>query len=169
MNENLVDAVCDRCRTGLTYKDMTGRVVGKVKKTTRMRTGSSYLFQALDLTCQCHQADHVQMDGKSKALKAMQNYEPGFVKKAADAIVLEMEKKWRQREMARIFVSEELEDMEIEVMEKEEKENKVTDEEKALMKTHGKKAVQVVSKLHRQLGHPSNDKLCRALKDAKFP
>ena len=37
-----------------------------------------------------------------------------------------------------------------------------SDEEKTLMKTHGMKAVQVVSKLHRQLGHPSNEKLCKS-------
>ena len=59
--------------------------------------------------------------------------------------------------------------MDVEQMEKETKTNQVTEEEKALMKTHGRKAAQVVSKLHRQLGHPSNEKLCKALKDAKFP
>eukprot|EP00913_Durusdinium_trenchii_P000385 g353.t1 len=167
MNDNLVDAICDRCRTGLVYKN-EGQVMGKVKKTTRIRTGSHHLFRALDLPCQCR-CEHVHMDGKSKALKSMQNYEAGFTRRAADAIMMEMEEKWRQREMVRIFVSEELEEMEVEQMEKEMKKNQVTDEEKALMKTHGKKAWQVVNKLHRQLGHPSNDKLCKALKDANFP
>ena len=51
--------------------------------TTRIRTGSDHLFQALGLTCQRRQAEHVQMDRKSQALEATQNYEPGFVKKAA--------------------------------------------------------------------------------------
>lgn len=37
------------------------------------------------------------------------------------------------------------------------------------MRTHGKKALQIVNKLHRQLGHPGNEKLVKALKDAKFP
>ena len=99
----------------------------------------------------------------------MQNYEAGFTRRAADAVMIDMEEKWRQREMVRIFVSEELEEMEVEQMEKEMKTNQIAEEEKALMKTHGKKAVQVVNKLHRQLGHPSNEKLCKALKDAKFP
>lgn len=74
MNENLV----------VVYNDPNGQVI---EKTTRIRTGSNYLFQALDLTCKHHQAEHVQMDGKSKALKATQNYKLGFVKRAADAIV----------------------------------------------------------------------------------
>ena len=51
MNENLVDAICHRCRTGLVHKDPEGRVIGKVKKTTRIRTGSHHLFRALDLPC----------------------------------------------------------------------------------------------------------------------
>lgn len=37
------------------------------------------------------------------------------------------------------------------------------------MKTHGRKAFQIVNKLHRQLGHPGREKLIHALKDAKFP
>ena len=37
------------------------------------------------------------------------------------------------------------------------------------MKTHGRKAWQIVNKLHRQLGHPGREKLIHALKGAKFP
>lgn len=40
--------------------------------------------------------------------------------------------------------------------------------EKEMAKNFGKQALNVVSKLHRQLGHPGNDRLVRALKDAKM-
>ena len=44
------DVVCDRCRTGLSfYKD--GMVQGLVKKSTRIRTNSSELAEAMDLPC----------------------------------------------------------------------------------------------------------------------
>ena len=38
-----------------------------------------------------------------------------------------------------------------------------------MMRTHDRKALQIVNKLHEQLGHPGNDKLVQALQDAKFP
>ena len=80
------DAICNRCRTGLCYYDRMGNYVGKVKKPTRIRTNSQMVFEALDLPCECLPGEHVVMDGKAESLKKMQNYERGFVKRAANAI-----------------------------------------------------------------------------------
>ena len=44
----------------------------------------------------------------------------------------------------------------------------ISNENKTLMKSHGKQALQVVAKLHRQLGHPGAERFLRALKDAKM-
>ena len=84
------DAICNRCQTGLVYRNNEGHIIGKVKKSTKIRTNSDYVHQALDLPCQCGPNEHVPMEGKAKALKAMQNYEKGFVKIAAKAIHQEM-------------------------------------------------------------------------------
>ena len=156
-----LDAVCNRCQTGLRYVDKAGLVVGKVKKPTRIRTNSDFVFEALDLPCTCPPGVHVAMDGKSTSLKEMQNYEPGFVKRAASAIYHDMEERWRQREMCKVFVTEELADEDL-----PKSLTKVTEEEKKLVKTHGKQAWQVVNKLHRQLGHPGVDRMVKSLKDA---
>eukprot|EP00913_Durusdinium_trenchii_P027995 g26246.t1 len=78
-----------------------------------------------------------------------------------------MVNRWRNAEVLKIFMMDELDEMEIE---DNKKEDKIFNEgDKELMRTHGKKALQIVNKLHRQLGHPGNEKLVKALKDAKFP
>ena len=97
----------------------------------------------------------------------MQNYESGFTEKAADAIYQDMVRRWRNEETLKIFMMDEMDEMEIEESKNEEK--VVSQSDKEMMKTHGKKALQIVNKLHKQLGHPGNDKLVKALKDAKFP
>ena len=57
------DSVCDRCQTGLAcYKH--GIFQGLVKKSTRIRTNCKDLAEALNLSCQCGQGQHVQMIGK---------------------------------------------------------------------------------------------------------
>ena len=163
------DAICDRCQAGLIYRDAQGKTVGKVKKSTKIRTNSDHVYEALNLACKCSTGTHVPMEGKSRALKAMQNYEPGYTSIAAPAIYETMVESWKKREMVKILVSEELNDMEIEQEKTKDNKMEINPEDKELMKTHGKKAYQIVSKLHRQLGYPSNDKLCLALRDAKFP
>lgn len=152
------EAVVDRCRTGLVCKK-NGEIIGKVRKRTRIRTTSARLAEAMDLPCQCGGEQHVQMIGKSDSLREMQNYEIGFVKRAGDAIYKDMEERWRLRETAAIMVTEEIE-MEM-------ADNKVKPEEWKHAKMSTSSATRVVAKLHRQLGHPSNDKLVRALRDAK--
>eukprot|EP00913_Durusdinium_trenchii_P002397 g2213.t1 len=170
MNKDIYkDAICDRCQTGLVYRDSSGIVVGKVKKSTKIRTNSDSVFEALHLQCQCNPGEHIPMEGKSRALRAMQNYERGFTDRVAPAIYDTMVESWRKRETMKILVSEELNDMEVDDEKQKDRKPDISPEDKELMRTHGKKAYQIVSKLHRQLGHPSNDKLCRALHDAKFP
>ena len=88
------DAICNRCQTGLVCRD-------------------NEVHQALDLPCQCGPNEHVPMEGKARALKSMQNYEKGFVKIAAKAIHQEMVSSWKKREIAKIMVSEELDEMEL--------------------------------------------------------
>ena len=151
---------CDRCRTGLIYRDKySGQVVGKVKKSTRIRTTSEYLAEEMDLICQCGAGEHVMMVGKSVALKEMQNYEIGFVRRAARGIYKEMEQIWMRRETMNIWVAEEVQDGDVEM----------TDEQEIqAAKTNSRMAMQVVAKLHRQLGHPNNDKMVRALRQAKI-
>ena len=156
------DAVCDRCRTGLHFYDRLGNNMGKVKKPTRLRTNSEDLYEAMNLACECAPGSHVSMDGKSSQLRNMQNYELGFVRKASQAIVTDMEKRWQQREMAQIMVAEELDES------KKDDTRNISNENKNLMKSHGKQALQVVAKLHRQLGHPGAERFLRALKDAKM-
>lgn len=161
------DAVCNRCRTGLRYVK-NGVDHGKVRKRTRIWTSCKALAKALDLPCTCRPGEHVQMIGKSSALKKTQNYEPKFVKIAAEAIYERMEENWRRIEIAKIFVTEELTEAEIKEGHEGSKRRKVTELEKEMAKNFGKQALNVVSKLHRQLGHPGNDRLVRALKDAKM-
>ena len=101
----------------------------------------------------------MQMIGKSNLLREMQKYESGFVRCAGDAIYRDMEDRWRLRETAAIMVAEEIE-MEM-------ADNKVKPEEWKDAKMSTASAARVIAKLDRQLGHPSNDKLVRALRDAK--
>ncbi len=154
------DAKCDRCRTGLVYiNKKNGKVEGKVKKSTRIRTTSRMLAEEMDLACQCKPGQHVMMVGKSEALKKMQNYEIGFVRRAARGIYKEMEKNWIRRETMNILVAEEVQEGDVEM----------TDEQEIqVAKTNNRVALQVVAKLHRQLGHPNGDKLVRALRQAKM-
>ena len=66
------------------------------------------------------------------------------------------------------MVAEEMNDNEVKEEEDKGKKKKVTEEEMKMAKDHGAEALKVVAKLHRQLGHPHNDKLVAALKDAKM-
>eukprot|EP00435_Cladocopium_sp_Y103_P053716 s692_g17.t1 len=161
------DSICDRCRTGLVYIQ-NGEVIGKVKKSTRIRTNSFELATAMDLPCTCQPPDHVQMIGKGAALKNMQNYESGFVKIAAKAIYQNMETQWRLRSMADIMVTDEMNEEEVKEEHAMQKKPKLSEHEKRLTKEFGSVALRVVRKLHKQLGHPGNDRLVRALKDANF-
>ena len=150
------EAVCDRCRTGLRVDD--GHDHGPVRKQTRIRTSSIKVAEAMHLPCEC-QVHHVQMEGKTKQLRGMQNYEEGFVKRAAKAIYECMDESWRKKEIAKIMATE--------VMVTEEMtKNQVKGDEKP--ETHPKKAWQVIDKLHRQLGHPGRDRLVVAVRDAEL-
>ena len=51
---------------------------------------------------------------------------------------------------------------------KNDKTKVVSEENKQLMKSHGKQALQIVTKLDRQLGHPGTERFVRALKDANI-
>jgi flagellar motor switch protein FliM len=66
------------------------------------------------------------------------------------------------------MVAEEMNDNEVKEEEDKGKKKKVTEEEMKMAKDHGAEALKVVAKLHRQLGHPHNDKLVAALRDAKI-
>lgn len=98
------------------------------------------------------------MEGKSRALKAMQDYKPGFTARAAPAIYATMIDSWKKRETMEILVSDELNDTEVDEEKTKENKTEISPEDKELMNTHGKKAYQIVSKFHRQLGHPANTK-----------
>ena len=154
------DAKCDRCRTGLVYRRKAdGKVVGKVKKSTRIRTTSEHLAKEMDLPCRCPTGEHVMMVGKSDALKKMQNYEVGFVRRAARESTRKWSRNWIRRETMNILVAEEVQEGDVEMTE---------EQEIQAAKTNTRMAKQVVAKLHRQLGHPNNDKLVRALRQAKM-
>lgn len=92
----------------------------------------------------------------------MQNYEPAFVKKVAKAIYKDMEERWRSREIWNIFVTEEC-------LKKRPQRNKRSHlKTSSWLKIHGKKTLQVVEKLHRQLGHPGRERMVQSLLDAGF-
>ena len=166
--ENFYDATCDRCRTGLAYYE-NGVFKGKVKKSTRIRTGSVELADALSLQCECPPGSHVQMVGKSTALKDMQNYELGFVSIAAPVIYNLMEDNWRKRQISQIMVTDEVDETEKELEKKKQSStHRLTEHDRRLSKEFGPTAFNVVKKFHRQLGYPGNDRLVRALRDAKF-
>ena len=116
-----MDAECDRCRTGLVCRDSNGRVLGKGKKPTRIRTSSPFVHEALHLQCQCRNGEHGRMEGRSKDLKRMQNYENGFTDRATEAIHKDMIKRWQTRETLKIFMADELDEMEIEEEQKKER------------------------------------------------
>ena len=160
------EAVCDRCRTGLKIVDEDG-ITKKVRKPTRIRTQSRIVADAMNLPCKC-QEGHLNMIGRSKELKEMQNYEPGFVRVLGKAIYREMERQWMRREMSQIMVAEEMSQEEMQQEEERSKRPGVTEQEKQQAKEHGAEALKVVQKLHKQLGHPSNDRLILALRDAKM-
>ena len=71
------------------------------------------------------------------------------------------ERRWKQREAVRIFMAEKVEEK------VSTKKDQIKEENKKLMKRHGKQAFQIVAKLHRQLGHFGQERFLRALKDAK--
>ena len=149
------EGICNRCRTGLYYKDEHQE--GPVRKQTRVRTSSREVAEALNLPCTCTKP-HVQMDGKSRALHDMQNYEAKFTQIAGKAIYKVMDDNWMKKEIAKILVAEETEE--------EKKTKKVTDEEMKRSKTQKSAALSIVAKLHRQLGHPGRDRLLVALRES---
>ena len=100
------DVMVDRCRTGLQAKGDDGPF-GPVRKRTLLRTTSTPLARALSLPCLCNEP-HVQMWGRSQALKQMQNNEPGFVNLAVKAIQRDMEETWARRQASLIFTTEDL-------------------------------------------------------------
>ena len=78
------------------------------------------------------------MEGRTKGLQKMQNYEDGFVRRAGKAIYESMCEPWRKKEFAKIVASQ------IMVAEetKEEKETmEVTKDKIDKSKTHSKKAL----------------------------
>ena len=117
----VMDAECDRCRTGLVCRDSNGRVLGKMKKPIRIRTSNPFVHEALHLQCQCRNGEHGRMEGRSKDLKRMQNYENGFTDRATEAIHKDMIKRWQTRETLKIFMADELDEMEIEEEQKKER------------------------------------------------
>ena len=149
------EGICNRCRTGLYYKDEYQE--GPVRKQTRVRTSSREVAEALNLPCTCTKP-HVQMDGKSRALHDMQNYEAKFTQIAGKAIYKVMDDNWMKKEIAKILVAEETEE--------EKKTKKVTDDEMKRSKTQKSAALSIVAKLHRQLGHPGRDRLLVALRES---
>ena len=155
------DVSLDRCRTGLVARSNDGSVMGPVRKRTRLRTTSLRMAEALDLQCQCF-APHVQMIGRAKELKDMQNYEKGFVKLAAAAIRSDVEETWARREMANIMTMEDL------PQPVADQQHSVEFLNKDLVRKVGRNAVLTVSKLHRQLGHPGRDRLEQAAKDSRL-
>ena len=154
------EGICDRCRTGLFYDGPDA--CGPVRKQTRIRSSSREVAEALHLPCQCEER-HVPMEGRTRALQKMQNYEEEFVKRAADVIYKEMDRSWLKKEMAMIMVAEEVEEQK-----KKKKEAEVDDGEKEMSKTHSKVAKSIVEKLHKQLGHPGRDKLVVAVREGGF-
>ena len=147
--EEYYDAVCDRCRAGLAYFK-NGIYQGLVKKSTRIRTNFPEPAEALDLKCQCPRGEHVQMIGKSAALKDMQNYEPNFVQRAAKAIYDNMENNWRLRQIAQVMVTKELNDEEAERERKAvQQQHRLTEHDRQLAKEFGPASLNVVKKLHR--------------------
>lgn len=154
------EALCNRCRTGRYFKD--DKDEGPVRKQTRIRTSSRQVAEALNLECMCNRP-HVQMEGRTRGLQKMQNYEEGFVRRAGKAIYASVCEAWRKKEIAKIMASEAMVAEET----KEEKEKvEVTKEEIEGSKTHSKKAMTVVEKLRRQLRHPGRDRLVHAVKQA---
>ena len=108
----LMDAERDRCRTGLSVK-LTNGLIGKMKKPTRIRTNSPLVIEALNLSCNCAPGEHVKMEGRSRELKQMQNYEKGFVQRASEAIYEDMCQRWHDHEMLKIFVTDEVDELEV--------------------------------------------------------
>ena len=149
------EGICNRCQTGLYYKD--AKQEGPVRKQTRKRTNSRNVAEAMHLPCSCEEK-HIPMDGKSQKLREMQNYEEKFVQLAGQAIYDTMDENWRKKEIVKIMVAEEIE--------KEEKKKTVSTIEMKETAGHSKAALSVVAKLHRQLGHPGRVRLLVALKEA---
>ena len=96
------EAICDRCRTGPRVDD--GMDSGPVRKQTCIRTSSLTLVETMRLPCERQEA-HVRMEGRTKQLRSMQNYEEGFVRQAANAIYVSMDESWRKKEIAKIMAS----------------------------------------------------------------
>ena len=76
---------------------------------------------------------------------------------------------WRLRQIAQVMVTEELNEEEAEKERKAaQQQHRLTEHDRQLAKEFGPASLNVVKKLHRQLGHPGNDRLAKALKDANF-
>ena len=80
-----------------------------------------------------------------------------------------MEENWRKRQISQIMVTNKVDETEKELKKKKQlSTHRLTEHDRRLSKEFGPTALNVVKKLHRQLGHPGNDRLVRALRDAKF-
>ena len=154
------NVIVNRCQTGLKALGDDGQM-GPVRKQTTLRTTSNELYRAMSLPC-CCQEPHVQMWGKSAALKEMQNYEPGFVNLAVKAIQTEMENTWAKRHALNIFTMGDLPHTVTDSQHDVEQMNK------AVVRRVGRNAVLTIAKLHKQLGHPGRDRLLQAAKDSKL-
>ena len=151
------ETVLDRCRTGLKLEPKDNLFV---KKPTRFRSTTRIVADAMNKACQCP-GPHRQMMGHGLALKRMQNYEPGLVKMLGDAIFNSMEIAWRNRGQAELMM--------MEIVEKSTEEMKYLEQNKELIKIAGVEALKAITLLHRQLGHPSAQKLVIAVKQRDFP
>ena len=153
------DAVVDRCRTGLVARNQAGVAIGPVKKSTRLRTTSARMAETMDLRCQC-EGSHLQTMGRGQELRSMQNYERGFVRLAADAVVQDSEVLWAQRQAAMIFMTDDLPYM------IPDQEHSTESMNKNLVRKLGRSSVLTVAKLHKQLGHPGRERLVQAARDS---
>lgn len=121
------------------------------------------MAEAMSKACRCS-GPHQQMMGQGKALKDMQNYEPGLVKLLGDAIYMiysAMEVAWHNRGQAELMM--------MEMVEKSTEEMKYLEQNKELVRIGGQEALKAISMLHRQLGHPSAQRLVAACKERDFP
>lgn len=151
------ETVLDRCRTGLKLRETDELFV---KKPTRFRSRSREVAEHMNLSCVC-EGPRAQMFGHGLRLRSMQNYEPQLVFTLGSAIYKAMEQAWHRRGQAELMM--------MEVVEKSSGEMKYLEQNKELIKIGGPEVLQFVAKIHRQLGHPSQQTLLVALKTRDPP
>lgn len=151
------ETVLDRCRTGLKLRPSD---LLFVKKATRFRSSAREVAEAMNMACLC-KGPHTQMMGHGAQLRSMQNYEPGLVRALGDGVYLAMEKAWKRRGQAELMM--------MEVVERSTEEMKYLEQNKELIKIGGPQVLSFIAKLHRQLGHPSQQTLLVAVKTRDLP